>query len=120
MKVAVAADKLDLVVRNSLFDRAPASCKLDGCLHALRAGVHREESVISEISVDIFLEPAESVVVESSRGKAELACLVFQRLYDSRMAVSLVDSGIRREKVIILLALHLPDENPCSLFESDR
>ena len=113
VEVALADDDQGLVFGNALDDISPAAGQLQGRLDRFRARVHREEFVVAEEFGGKFLIRTEAVVVEGTRGQAQVLGLVAEGLDDLRMAMSLVDGGIGREEVEIAFAVDIPDK--CTL-----
>ena len=107
-EVAVGEEDLGRVRGGALDVVRPPAGKLDGGLPALNAGVHRQHAVVAEVRGYVLGVRAELVVVEGPASEREPASLVHHGLDDLRVAVPLVDGRIRRQKVVILLAVHVP------------
>ena len=120
MEVAFAANDFHLVIRNTLLDDTPTAGKFQTCLIGFGARVHRQHLVIAKVFGHIFLPHAECVVIEGAAAEGEALSLVCHSLDDFRVAVALVDSGIGRQEVEILLAFHVPHLGALTFGEDDR
>ena len=111
VEVTLAADNLHLIVGDAFFHHAPAAGQLQASLVGFGTSVHRQYLVVAEILSDVFLPLTQAVVVESAAAEGQLMSLVAHRLDDLRVAVTLVDSAVGREKVEILLTLAVPHKS---------
>mmetsp|Transcript_16167 Transcript_16167/g.47982 ORF Transcript_16167/g.47982 Transcript_16167/m.47982 type:complete len:251 (+) Transcript_16167:485-1237(+) len=84
-----------LTSRDALDVVSPAPRELDRRLATFDASVHREHAIVAEELRDEFSIVAEAVVVKRAGRQRQPLSLVDQRSDDLRMAMPLVDSGIR-------------------------
>lgn len=98
-----------LIVRNAFDFVAPFPGNLDACLHGFRAGIHRENGVVSKVLRDKLREFGEYIIVEGPGAERKRGRLLGQSLDQLRVTVALVDGGIGREEVQVMAALGIPD-----------
>ena len=94
VEVPRGGDDLRLAGREALDGVAPLAGQLQGGLHCLGAGVHRQREVVAGERVQGFIEQPELVVAEGARGQRELLRLLHQGRHNSRVAVALVQRRI--------------------------
>ena len=109
VEIVGADDDLGLAVRHALDLVAPFADRLDGGLHGLGAGVHRQDLVRAGECRDLLVEQRQLVVAEGARGQRQLLRLLDHRGQDLRMAMALVDRGIGRQAVEVAVAVDVPD-----------
>ena len=108
VEVTATAYNLDLVVRNSFLHSTPAASQLQSGLNTFGTGIHWQHAIVAKEVVHELFILAECIAVECARCQTQHVSLVLQRLHDFRMAVTLVNSRIRREEVEVFLAFYVP------------
>ena len=83
-------------------------------------GIHWKNFVVAEELASVLLELAENGVVEGSRGERHLCGLFVKGLENSRMTVTLVDSAVSAQEVIVAFTVHVPHEDTWKMRERER
>ena len=94
VEIPVANDDFSLPVRDAFLQVRPFAAKFQCRLVRLRAGVHRQHLVITEILRHKLLPFPQDIVVESPRRQRQLLRLVCHRLDNLGMAMPLVHCRI--------------------------
>src|SRR5574344_770704 len=109
MEVTLATYYGCLIIWNTFAYSTPTAGKLQCRLISLSTRVHREDLVVTKIFRYIFLPWTESVIIESTRAKCQSFSLFIHGFQDCRVAVTLVDSRICRQEIVIFLSFNVPN-----------
>ena len=109
VEVLRTADDFLPAVDDALFLDAPQARHLEGGLHRLRAGVHRQGHRESGVPAEFFQELSHPIVVECATGERHPVGLFLQGTDDPGVTVPLVHRRIRREEVHVATPLGVLD-----------
>lgn len=108
VEVVLAGQDLGLACGDALDVVCPLTRNLDGGLDGLGAGVHRQDLVVTEVLGYVFLIGTEHAVVEGAGGERELFGLLRHRPHDAGVTMTLVDSTVSAQEIVIPFALDVP------------
>ena len=90
MEVVGADDDLGPIGRDALHLIAPFAGHLEGALHRLDAGVHRQHRMGAGKGADLLVEETELIVAEGAGGEGEASRLLDHRRQNLRVTMALV------------------------------
>ncbi len=120
VEVAVAHHDHRLVGGNALDEIAPPTRGLDGGLHRLGAGVHRQHRFLAAQAGERFGEGVELVVVEGAAGEREAIELPVGGRDEPRVAVAEVERGVGGEEVEVAVSARVADPRALALDDRHR
>ena len=109
VEVVGADDDLGFTLGHAAHLIAPLAHRLDCRFDGFGARIHRQDLVRAGKGSEFLIVKRELVVAERSRRNCEPARLLGQRRQDLRMAMALIDGGIRGEAIEITVAVYVPD-----------
>eukprot|EP00906_Rhabdomonas_costata_P033313 RCo046943 len=109
VKVVLRHHNAGLIFWHFLDIVPPSTSKLESGLTRFRSGVHRENLVVAQQLGDVLFELPQNVVVESTTGQGANVCLLLQSINNFGVAMTLVNSRVGTQKVVVLVALAVPN-----------
>mmetsp|Transcript_68942 Transcript_68942/g.177673 ORF Transcript_68942/g.177673 Transcript_68942/m.177673 type:complete len:264 (+) Transcript_68942:584-1375(+) len=119
-EVAMSKHHPGFPLRDALDVVAPAACELDRCLAALHTCVHRQDAVKPEVLCGELGVVCQDLRVERTRRERQRLALLCKGPDDLWVAVALVHCGVRRQEVVVLAPVDIPDADPVALAQHDR
>ena len=109
VKVLRSSKDQCLVLRHLLDLVCPLSRNLDRRLNSFRTSIHGQHHIVSKHIFDLLRPFREDIVVEGAGREGKPLSLLAQCLHELGMAMPLVDSGVGREAVDVVLSLWVPN-----------
>jgi hypothetical protein len=119
VKVPREDEDLGLVLRDPLDRVTPFAGELDRGFDRFGPRVHREHLPVARQLGHLFVQKAQLVAAEGARRQRDAVRLLEHRLTDARVGVTLIDGGVRGEKVEVFGPLDVPDPAAGRLVNDD-
>ena len=120
MKIVLGTKNHRLILWDSLNLISPLTRDLDACLDGFSTSVHGQDHVIAKELGDKLGESGENVIVEGAGAEGQSRCLVAEGSYELGVAMALVDGGVGRQKVEVVVAFGIPGGGTLGTSEDDR
>ena len=120
MEVLLCREDPSLVLRNALDLITPLTGDLDTGLDRLRTGVHGQDHVEAKVLGHELGKTGKDIVVEGTGTESQTGGLIDESRHQLGVAVTLVDSGVRRQEIEVLTTLGVPDCGALGTSEDDR
>ena len=120
MKISLTGDYFGLIIGNTFYLVGPFASSLDGGLHCLRSGVHRQGDILAGQLTDSLQKRSQLVGMKSARNNIQISGLTDERLDQSRVCVSVADGRIGAHHVHVPAPGVIPDVWPVPPNQHDR